>query len=551
LMMICMAVTMTAGSTQLRSPLRFRLEDLWFGPHGNGFTWFLLPVATPCALIPLSRLVARLVFRGDASEIRTEKRWYMRGGWLTFLTLFTLLIVADHLGRFLPQSALLVRRQFVTVVVLWFFLERVFVRMMSGWTRLPGPRTTNDELLQRLSKLASQLGLNLKRVDLVDTAARTGFVMRRDGVLLVSRELVEKLSPEEFDFVAMHEFAHAVRRHRVKTAVVLCLGTMLVLVPGLLFVTLPFNPSPLNWQLWTMGLGAALLAVDAVWLNRRREEEADRIALDKISDPQVAVQAVMKTSGLLDEPVNKIDKYLEVSSVNPTAESRLRWLKKAAGQMDLDTVSAFGKAEQDEQMTARAQEVARQIGMTIDRVEVVELAYGKPMMNAAALSGGRVIVGRALMEHFSPEEMDFILAHELIHLKRRHVAKALAGMLTGVFLVLTSAILIVFMALANIRLGGPALWTCMLGCALLLSGRTWISRRRELEADRMALCITRNLPAALSALRKLSISNPMKIPEELEGYLTHPKDVYRVRSLREKARRLGLADVEPKEHAEP
>jgi predicted Zn-dependent protease len=56
------------------------------------------------------------------------------------------------------------------------------------------------------------------------------------------------------------------------------------------------------------------------------------------------------------------------------------------------------------------------------RVYVVD----SPVVNAVAIPGGHIVVFRGLLEHTrSPEELAGVLAHELQHLVRRHVTRAM------------------------------------------------------------------------------------------------------------------------------
>ena len=221
----------------------------------------------------------------------------------------------------------------------------------------------------------------------------------------------------------------------------------------------------------------------------------------------------------------------------------MQWLKKYSEKIGLDINNAFGRVEQDDDLTIRAQAIATRMGVTISKIDVVEPATGKPLINAGAARGGKIVIGRALIKSFSSEEIDFVLAHELAHLKCKHVFKMIAWLPVGTILIGIGAILPMF--LGKIPLIGLSFWMTILGGWLLVGNLTWLSRRRELEADRIALSTTRNYPAAISALRKLASNNVIEIPEESEGYLTHPREAHRAQALRRMARKLKLTDVEP------
>ncbi|MBI3323896.1 MAG: M48 family metallopeptidase [Candidatus Omnitrophica bacterium] len=137
----------------------------------------------------------------------------------------------------------------------------------------------------------------------------------------------------------------------------------------------------------------------------------------------------------------------------------------------------------------------------------------------AALAGlgksRRVLLSDTLLEQFSPDEIETVLAHELGHQRYHHIRRSLAlasvGALLGFFCLQWSAgmwlPLIGVESLADVA----AFPSLMIGLSLLgllsLPLQSGISRRFEWQADHFAVELTRQPGAFASALRKLGQLN--------------------------------------------
>lgn len=157
--------------------------------------------------------------------------------------------------------------------------------------------------------------------------------------------------------------------------------------------------------------------------------------------------------------------------------------------------------------------------MRINLIEVLQIDYSKKSQKAnAALVGlgrsKRVILTDTLLEKFSPEEIEVILAHEFAHYRLGHLAKlifqnALATLL--IFYVLFNASAAIFGWLnlepADIAsLGVWIFWFALLQ-AVLSPVLKWISRNMETNADRMAIKFSRLRQDFVSMMEKLSQQN--------------------------------------------
>jgi Zn-dependent protease with chaperone function len=206
---------------------------------------------------------------------------------------------------------------------------------------------------------------------------------------------------------------------------------------------------------------------------------------------------------------------------------------------------------QDDELEKQVKALALQFGITNPpKVMVDESPDGREYAFAFAFPSA-VVVSRKLLEVLTPEELRCALAHELAHLKLRHLSHRLPLLFLCVALFSLSPLTFAVLPMRYRWL--PAVdpvWliTVVIFLAptfalfLLFFGTRWISRRQEFEADRMALEVTRNLDGIVSALTKLAQHSPMPYLVEVEDLSTHPALSHRIERLRQIAKELGIAD---------
>jgi STE24 endopeptidase len=171
-------------------------------------------------------------------------------------------------------------------------------------------------------------------------------------------------------------------------------------------------------------------------------------------------------------------------------------------------------------------------------VGVFEWKLGEKTSKAnAALAGlgstRRILVSDTLLRDYSDDEIEVVLAHELSH----HVHRDLWTSVVLEAVVIFAALALGDYALRNL---GPSLGltgiddvaglpllilSASVLSLLLLPLANAISRNHEYRADRYALDLTGNVPAFLSAMRKLGAQNlaeerPSRLVEVL--FHTHP-----------------------------
>ena len=172
----------------------------------------------------------------------------------------------------------------------------------------------------------------------------------------------------------------------------------------------------------------------------------------------------------------------------------------------------------DEALGQRLLALCRRAGLSALGVFRVALGAETRKANAALAGLGRtrrVLLSDTLLEHFTPDEIETVLAHELGHQRYRHLLKLL--ILSGVG----------SWAVFSLMAAGSGTWLSRLGVhgladiagfplvllSLSLMGlaglpiQNAISRHFEWQADRFAVAVTERPSAFAGALRKLGELN--------------------------------------------
>jgi len=157
----------------------------------------------------------------------------------------------------------------------------------------------------------------------------------------------------------------------------------------------------------------------------------------------------------------------------------------------------------------------------------------------------RIVLFDTLIEQMSQDEILAVLAHEVGHWKKRHV-------LFGIIVAETTAFIGLFLAFQLVSWPGlPGLLDMpeasfyvrvsiagFLGSLVMFPLTplfSYLSRRKELEADRFATELTGKpdmLAAALVKLSRENLSNLHPHPLYAKFYYSHPPVVERIRKLR-------------------
>ena len=178
----------------------------------------------------------------------------------------------------------------------------------------------------------------------------------------------------------------------------------------------------------------------------------------------------------------------------------------------------------------RAFAMAERMGVKLQQVYLIPSGKGQ-LANAFARTGNTIAFTDYLLKRMSQREVDYVLGHELTHLKLKHPKKLGYAVMFGVFVgVFASSFVVPF--LNNSIAGRYALLFVIISVLPY-----FFSRRFEYAADAGAVAVTGDARAAISALFKLSELNMMPIhwSRWREKWLTHPSSLRRARAIAKKA----------------
>lgn len=182
---------------------------------------------------------------------------------------------------------------------------------------------------------------------------------------------------------------------------------------------------------------------------------------------------------------------------------------------------------EDDSLAERLKRLARKAGTRILGVYVMDMGRRTTAANAmltGAFNTRRIILADTLLENFTAEEIETIMAHELGHHYYRHIPKAL--LLGGIGSLLTLYIASLLIAVESPASAIPRvlLLLSLLGIPGQVISNV-ISRYFEIQCDRFAVRLSGNPAAFASALRKLGRQNQADLnPPPVVKYLffTHP-----------------------------
>lgn len=215
----------------------------------------------------------------------------------------------------------------------------------------------------------------------------------------------------------------------------------------------------------------------------------------------------------------------------------------------------FYKVERldDEPLRARLERLAAGTSLRIEGIFRMKLSSETVKANAVLAGLGRtrrVILGDTLLDHFTPEEIEVVFAHEVGHHVFHHITKLI---LLGLIYSMIGFYLCDQLLVGWVQASGPMwdgnwdysavpvhalplmLFTITLLSLVLSPLRNALGRRFETACDRYALQLTGNVQAYRSAFSKLARLNKADPdPHPLEVFLMHDHPPVRAR--------LALAD---------
>ncbi|MBI4356077.1 MAG: M48 family metallopeptidase [Candidatus Omnitrophica bacterium] len=198
----------------------------------------------------------------------------------------------------------------------------------------------------------------------------------------------------------------------------------------------------------------------------------------------------------------------------------------------------------DAALQRRLEGLLARLGLPVMPIYTVALSQETKKANAALAGLGRsrrILLGDTLVAHYTPEEIEVVLAHELGHHRlahlRWHLITGAASALAGFWLVDrwwgSLAPAVGARAVTDIA-AFPLMGLLLFGLSLvLLPVDNGVSRHFEFQADDFALTLTRLVDPFISAMQKLAQQNlaEMHPPGWIEWLLyDHPSIARRIRA---------------------
>lgn len=205
-------------------------------------------------------------------------------------------------------------------------------------------------------------------------------------------------------------------------------------------------------------------------------------------------------------------------------------LRVVAAQALLKITGMQPQALSSGDLRDRAFGMAERLGVKLQQVYLIPSGKGQ-MANAFARTNNTISFTDFLLKRMSQREVDYVMAHELTHLKLKHPAKLGYAFVGG------WALGMVALSVSAPFLHGS--FVASYGTMLIIISifpYFW-SRRFEYSADAGAVATTGDARAAISALFKLSELNmmPTHWSKWSEKWLTHPSSLRRARAIAKKA----------------
>lgn len=219
---------------------------------------------------------------------------------------------------------------------------------------------------------------------------------------------------------------------------------------------------------------------------------------------------------------------------------------------------------ENEELKNRIEMLSRRAGIKVENLYKFNMSKNTKKANAAFTGLGRtkrIILGDTLIDNYSNEEIETVIAHELGHFKKKHIIKnIIIGTITS-FLTLYLIALLYYISLswfgftsitqiAALPLLG--LWSMIIGLVQSPLGNV-LSRKFEYEADEYAVNETRNPDAFINTLEKLTNQNlGDKEPHPFVEWFfySHPSIKNRINAIKNSAKKMDIQLTPSPEYSE-
>lgn len=210
----------------------------------------------------------------------------------------------------------------------------------------------------------------------------------------------------------------------------------------------------------------------------------------------------------------------------------------------------------DEELKTRISNLAKGAGIKVENVFTFDMSKNTKKANAAFTGLGktkRIILGDTLLNNYSKDEIETVIAHELGHYKHKHILKnILFGTISSFLTFFIISILYKsslswfdFESITQIAaLPLLSLWAMIIGLIQTPIGNL-LSRKYEYEADRYAIESTHKPESFMNTLNKLTDQNlgdrePHPFVEWF--FYSHPSIKNRINAIRNFVKEKGIVE---------
>ncbi len=218
----------------------------------------------------------------------------------------------------------------------------------------------------------------------------------------------------------------------------------------------------------------------------------------------------------------------------------------------------------DDELKTRITKLAKGAGITVQNVFSFNMSKNTKKANAAFTGLGktkRIILGDTLLNDYSKDEIETVIAHELGHYKHKHIQKNILFGTAASFLTFFIISLLYkhslswfdFNSILQIAaLPVLSLWAMLVGLIQTPISNI-LSRKYEFEADRYAVESTLKPDSFISTLNKLTDQNlgdrqPHPFVEWF--FYSHPSVKNRINALEKFAEAKGIIELKKEQPAE-
>jgi len=213
---------------------------------------------------------------------------------------------------------------------------------------------------------------------------------------------------------------------------------------------------------------------------------------------------------------------------------------------------------EDEELKSRITKLAKGAGITVKNVFSFDMSKNTKKANAAFTGLGktkRIILGDTLLNDYSKDEIETVIAHELGHYKHKHIIKNLifgtvSSFLTFFIISILYKNSLIWFDFENITqiaaLPILSLWAMLIGLIQTPIGNI-LSRKYEYEADKYAIESTLKPNSFIKTLNKLTDQNlGDKEPHPFVEWFfySHPSINNRINSIEKFVNEKGIIEMQ-------